>query len=97
MSGGKGGALRAGRPSRARKEVATLSSLADKGATVRVNFDLARKELVKLKVLAARQGRTVADIMREMVGVFLSKKSPTQISSSAERLHLDVTPEDVTD
>lgn len=73
MSVGKGGALRAGRPSRARKEAATLSSLADKGATVRVNFDLERKEHVRLKVLAARQGRTVADIMREMVSELLSK------------------------
>lgn len=72
MSEGKGGALRAGRPSRARK-AATLSSLADKGPTVRVNFDLERDEHVRLKVLAAQQGRTVADIMRELVGRLLSK------------------------
>ncbi len=73
MSGAKGGALSAGRPSRARKETATLSSLADKGPTVRVNFDLERDEHIKLKVLAAQQGRTVADIMRELVSGFLSK------------------------
>lgn len=95
MSANKGGALRAGRPSRARKEVATLSSLADKGATVRVNFDLERKEHVRLKVLAARQGRTVADIMREMVSELLRKKVATQTSED-ERLHLDAAPEDVT-
>ena len=95
MSAGKGGALPARRPSRARKEAATLSSLADKGATVRVNFDLERKEHVRLKVLAARQGRTVADIMREMVSELLRKKVSTQMSEQ-ERLHLDAAPEDVT-
>ena len=72
MSAGKEGALRAGRPSRARKEMATLSSLADKGPTVRVNFDLERGEHVRLKVLAAQRGRTVADIMRQLVSEFLS-------------------------
>jgi hypothetical protein len=73
MSVGKGGALRAGRPSRARKETATLSSLADRGVTVRVNFDLERKVHVRLKVRAAQQGRTVADIMRDLVSEFLSR------------------------
>ena len=73
MSAGKGGALRAGRPSRARKETATLSSLADKGVTVRVNFDLERKVHVRLKVRAAQQGRTVAEIMRDLVSEFLSR------------------------
>ncbi len=71
MSVGKGGTLSAGRPSRSKK-TATLSSLADKGPTVRVNFDLERDEHVRLKVLAARQSRTVADIMRELVAQFLS-------------------------
>ena len=96
MSAGKGGALRAGRPSRARKEAATLSSMADKGATVRVNFDLERKEHVRLKVLAARQGRTVADIMRELVSDLVRKKVSTQMSEH-ESLHLDAAPEDVTE
>jgi hypothetical protein len=73
MNGAKGGTLRAGRPSRVRKETATLSSLADKGPTVRVNFDLERDEHVRLKVLAAQQGRTVADIMRELLGQLLSR------------------------
>ena len=53
--------------------MATLSSLADKKPTVRVNFDLERDEHVRLKVLAAQQGRTVAEIMRELVGEVLSK------------------------
>ena len=73
MSAAKKGALRAGRPSRAKKEAATLSSLANKGPTVRVNFDLERDEHVRLKVFAAQQGRTVADIMRELVSQFLSR------------------------
>ncbi len=72
MSVGKGGTLSAGRPSKSRK-TATLSSMADKGPTVRVNFDLERDEHVKLKVLAAQQGRTVADIMRELVSRYMSK------------------------
>ncbi len=71
MSVGRGGTLSAGRPSRSKK-TATLSSLADEGPTVRVNFDLERDEHVRLKVLAARQSRTVADIMRELVAQFLS-------------------------
>ncbi len=64
--------MSAGRPSKSRKTT-TLSSMADKGPTVRVNFDLERDEHVKLKVLAAQQGRTVADIMRELVSQYMSK------------------------
>jgi len=45
--------LRAGRPSEKKKE-ATLAALADKRETVRVNFDLARDEHIKLKIYATR-------------------------------------------
>ena len=58
--------LSAGRPSNVRKS-ATLASLSDKGATVRVNFDLDREEHKRLKIMAVEQGRTISEILREMV------------------------------
>ncbi|MFJ1259024.1 ribbon-helix-helix protein, CopG family [Cupriavidus sp. CuC1] len=58
--------LRAGRPSDT-KRTATLADLADKTSTVRVNFDLDRDLHTKLKVHAAKAGRTVSEILREMV------------------------------
>lgn len=58
--------LKAGRPSNS-KARSTLSDLADKGPTVRVNFDLSREEHIKLKVYAAKSGRRVADILREAI------------------------------
>ena len=48
--------LGAGRPS-AGKSQKTLSDLADKAATVRVNFDLDRDEHTNLKVYAAKHGK----------------------------------------
>jgi len=71
MSIDKTSALRAGRPSESKKAT-TLASLADKGPTVRVNFDLERDEHRRLKMLAVQQDRSVADILREMVGKLLS-------------------------
>ena len=71
MSVGKTGALRSGRPSESRKTT-TLASLADKGPTVRINFDLERDEHRRLKMLAVQQDRSVADILREIVGKLLS-------------------------
>ncbi len=58
--------LQAGRPS-ANRKAATLADMADKTATVRVNFDLDRAEHIKLKIHAARAGRSVTDILRELV------------------------------
>lgn len=71
MSAGKTSGLQAGRPSDSRKAT-TLASLADKGPTVRINFDLERAEHKRLKMLAVQQDRSVADILREMVGKLLS-------------------------
>lgn len=65
MSDSKVG-LRAGRPSE-KKKAATLAALADKSETVRVNFDLARDEHIKLKIYAARAGKPIADILRELI------------------------------
>ena len=58
--------LSAGRPSEKKKAV-TLSALADKRETVRVNFDLARDEHIKLKIYAAKAGKRVADVLRELI------------------------------
>jgi hypothetical protein len=58
--------LSAGRPSD-KKNAATLAALAEKRATVRVNFDLARDEHIKLKIYAAKAGKRIADVLREFV------------------------------
>jgi len=59
-------ALKAGRPSEKKKAV-TLAALADKGATVRVNFDLDEEEHIRLKVYAAKARKTIAEVLRELV------------------------------
>lgn len=43
------------------------SSQRSKSATVRVNFDLERDQHVQLKVYAARAGKSIADILRDLV------------------------------
>jgi ParG len=65
MSNAKLG-MKAGRPS-STKSVPTLSDLADKSDTVRVNFDLDRADHMKLKIYAAKSGRSITDILRELV------------------------------
>ena len=67
MSTSTKGALSAGRPSAKSSKAATLASLADKAATVRVNFDLDREQHTKLKVYAAKQGKTVKEVLTELV------------------------------
>ena len=67
MSTSTKGALSAGRPSAKSNKAATLASLADKAATSRVNFDLDRDQHTKLKVYAAKQGKTVKDVLTELV------------------------------
>lgn len=58
--------LTAGRPSAAKKP-ALLQELAGQGKTVRVNFELEEAEHIKLKIHAAKQGRTISDLLREFV------------------------------
>lgn len=67
MSTSTKGALSAGRPSAKSNKAATIASLADKAATSRVNFDLDRDQHTKLKVYAAKQGKTVKDVLTELV------------------------------
>ena len=59
--------LSAGRPSARNDKAATLASLADKAPTVRVNFDLDREQHTKLKVYAAKQGKTVKEVLSDYV------------------------------
>lgn len=61
------GTLSAGRPSAKTTKAATLSSLADKAATVRVNFDLDRDQHIKLKVYATKQGKSVKEVLTDFV------------------------------
>lgn len=58
--------LKAGRPSE-KKKAATLSALADKSDTVRVNFDLDRQEHIKLKIYAAKAGKPISEVLRELI------------------------------
>ena len=67
MSNSTKGTLSAGRPSAKSNKAATLASLADKAATSRVNFDLDRDQHTKLKVYAAKQGKTVKEVLTELV------------------------------
>lgn len=61
------GTLSAGRPSAKTNKAATLASLADKATTKRVNFDLSAEQHTKLKVYAAKQGKTVKELLTEFV------------------------------
>jgi hypothetical protein len=58
--------LKAGRPSE-KKKAATLSALADKSDIVRVNFDLDREEHIKLKIYAAKAGKRISEVLRELI------------------------------
>ena len=61
------GALSAGRPSAKSNKAATLASLVDKAATVRVNFDLDRDQHIKLKLYATKQGKSIKELLTEYV------------------------------
>jgi hypothetical protein len=68
MSKDKGVGLRAGKPSAGSKsKELALSSLMEENQTVRVNFDLDRDEHIKLKIYAARNGKTVAEVLRDLI------------------------------
>jgi hypothetical protein len=62
----KSAVLSAGRPS-ARSKAATLASLAADDGAKRVNFQLSPELHTKLKIYAARQGKTITDVLTEYV------------------------------
>lgn len=61
------GALRAGRPSARSDKAATLASLAEEASVKRVNFQLSADQHMKLKIYAARQGKTIKELLTEYV------------------------------
>ena len=64
----KTASLSAGRPSVKNGQSETLSSLlADQNQTTRVNFDLSIEEHTKLKIYAARQGKTIKALLTDYV------------------------------
>lgn len=60
------GKMPAGRPSRT-KETVPLNVFNEKEKPVRVNFELSRDEHTKLKIHAAKHGRSISEILREFV------------------------------
>lgn len=62
----KTGSLVAGRPSAAGRTV-TLTSLAKSKSLKRVNFDLTAEQHKKLKIYAAKQGKTMAELLKEYI------------------------------
>ncbi len=63
--------LTAGRPSVAKGRAATLSSLSDETALKRVNFSIPADEHMKLKIYAARQGKTITDLLSDYVATLI--------------------------
>lgn len=64
------GILSAGRPSMKagdKRREATLASLRDDQPKKRVNFELPADQHAKLKIYAARQGKTVKELLTEFV------------------------------
>lgn len=59
--------LSAGRPSRAKEAAVPANVFAEKEKMVRVNFDVTKDEHTKLKVHAAKSGRSISEILREFV------------------------------
>lgn len=64
------GTLSAGRPSvkaSEKRKAATLASLSDEQPKKRVNFELSADQHAKLKIYAARQGKTVKKLLTEYI------------------------------
>lgn len=59
--------LTAGRPSENKKAQALKAVSEDKGQMVRVNFELDEAEHLKLKIYAAKERRSIAEILRELI------------------------------
>lgn len=50
-----------------KRKAATLASLSDEQPKKRVNFELSADQHAKLKVYAARQGKTVKELLTEYI------------------------------
>lgn len=62
----KTGSLIAGRPSATGKNI-TLTSLAESKSSKRMNFDLTAEQHKKLKIYAAKQDKTMAELLKEYI------------------------------
>lgn len=68
--------LKAGRPSQtasAKEKEKLLAALADEKKSVRLNLDLSADKHKALKIRAAENEETVADIVRRLIDEYLSK------------------------
>lgn len=59
--------LSAGRPSARTNKAATLASLSDDVNMKRVNFELSAERHVKLKIHAAKQGKSIKELLTDYV------------------------------
>lgn len=60
--------LSAGRPSARVDKAKTLASLADSADSMkRVNFELSAEQHTKLKICAAKQGKTIRELLTEYI------------------------------
>lgn len=59
--------LSAGRPSENKKAAAMKAIIDDRGQMVRVNFELNEAEHLKLKIYAAKNRRSIAEILRDLI------------------------------
>lgn len=59
--------LSAGRPSENKKAQALKAVSEDKGQMVRVNFELDEADHLKLKIYAAKERRSISEILRELI------------------------------
>jgi len=55
--------LSAGRPSTRKNKSSTLSSLSNNDDIKRVNFNLSTSEHTKLKIYAAKQGKSITELL----------------------------------
>ncbi|AZR29168.1 chromosome partitioning protein ParB (plasmid) [Xanthomonas vasicola pv. arecae] len=59
--------LSAGRPSARSNKAATLASLSDDVNMKRVNFELSAERHAKLKIHAAKQGKSIKELLTDYV------------------------------
>ena len=59
--------LSAGRPSARASKAATLASLSDDASSKRVNFDLSADRHAKLKIHAAKAGKSIKELLTAYV------------------------------
>lgn len=59
--------LSAGRPSARSNKAATLASLSDDASMKRVNFELSAERHAKLKIHAAKQGKSIKELLTDYV------------------------------